>query len=88
MIQMRDDTDLTEEALGLQRPHQLRMQHLDGHHAPVPYIGGQVHSGEATTAQLALYVVAPCKRGAQAIQDCLSTHMACDRGRLSDAAER
>jgi hypothetical protein len=88
MVQVRDDADLAQEPLRLQRPNQLGVQHLDRDHAPVSYIGRQVHSGKATAAQLALYVVAPCKRGAQAIQDSLSAQMACDGGRLSCAAER
>ena len=46
--------------------------------------GGEIHGREATAAQLALYFVAPCQRGAQAIKDSRSTQIARD-GVGSDA---
>jgi hypothetical protein len=65
MAQAGGEGDLPGKPLGAQHARELRPQHLERHRPVVAKVVGQVDSGHAAAAELALDVVAVGQRGLQ-----------------------
>ncbi len=57
MLELGGDADLAQEALGPDGGRQLRLEHLDGHHALVLGVAGEIDEGHPALTQQALNVV-------------------------------
>lgn len=68
MLEGGGDPDLAQEALGAERPGQLRPQDLEGDGALVLDVAGHVHDGHSALAQLTLDLIAVPEGRAQAFE--------------------
>ncbi len=57
VLELGSDADFAEETVGTDGGRQLRLEHLDGHHALVLRVAGQVDEGHPALTQQALHVV-------------------------------
>jgi hypothetical protein len=74
VMETRGSADLAQEALRAERGGELGVKHLERHRAVVPEVMGQVDSGHATAAELALKRVSVAQNLGQGRLDASHEH--------------
>jgi hypothetical protein len=67
MLQVRRNSDFTEESLRAEYGTELREQHLQGDVPLVAEIAGEVNRSHAAMTYLAVYHIATCQRAVQVL---------------------